>query len=140
METNKPMKIVLVRAPFIGTDTGAPIGLAYLQEALREYSVTVIDFNLDINKHFNISFEDFSRNFTLNKSHPAFAYGYSRLDQYCQQIMKLKPDIVGFSLSYSTVDFSTAMAKKLSKERSASRGLLKSLLTVRKSTCRAIEV
>jgi radical SAM superfamily enzyme YgiQ (UPF0313 family) len=89
METNKPMKIVLVRAPFIGTDTGAPIGLAYLQEALRD---------------------------TLNKSHPAFAYGYSRLDQYCQQIMKLKPDIVGFSLSYSTVDFSTAMAKKLKHE------------------------
>jgi radical SAM superfamily enzyme YgiQ (UPF0313 family) len=30
--------------------------------------------------------------------------------------MKLKPDIVGFSLSYSTVDFSTAMAKKLKHE------------------------
>ena len=116
MGHNRPMRIVLVRAPFINTDTGAPIGLAYLQGALQNHSVTVIDFNLDINNHIGITYADFSRNFTLNENHPALTYGYSRLDDYCEKIMKSKPDVVGFYLSYSTVDFSIAMAKKLKRE------------------------
>jgi radical SAM superfamily enzyme YgiQ (UPF0313 family) len=109
------MKIILVRSPFIDIMTGMPIGLAYLQHVLKDagHEVSIIDFSISVNQHFNFSSKQFNRNFELNKDHPAYDYAYRQIDSYCQEISKRNPDVVGFHLSYSTVDFACKMAEKL---------------------------
>lgn len=110
------MKILLVRTPFINIKSGPPIGLAYLSDVLKkaDHDVNVIDLNVDINRKFpNIG--KYTRDFTLLESHPAINGAYGLLDDYCREILTLSPDIVGFSLSYPTVEYGVAMARELSK-------------------------
>jgi radical SAM superfamily enzyme YgiQ (UPF0313 family) len=108
------MKIILIRPPFIEIQTGAPIGLAFMQNVLKEkHSVKMIDFSFDVSAKVKFTCGQFTRNFTLKKSHPAYAYAYRQLNHYCKVVADLEPDIVGFHLAYSTTDFALAMAKKL---------------------------
>jgi len=107
------MNIVLIRPPFIEVQTGAPIGLAYMQDVLKKkHSVRIIDFSFDVSAAAKFTCGQFTRNFTLKPNHPAHAYAYANLDRYCTSVANLKPDIVGFHLAYSTTDFALAMAKK----------------------------
>jgi radical SAM superfamily enzyme YgiQ (UPF0313 family) len=109
------MKIFLVRAPFIEIQTGAPIGLAFIQNTLKRlgHLVRVIDFSFDVSAKHKFTCGQFTRNFTIKNSHPAHKYAYTQLNRYCNGILKQKPNAVGFHLAYSTTDFSLAMAKRL---------------------------
>lgn len=51
----------------------------------------------------------------MPETHPAVNKTYERIEEYCDKILRLKPDIVGFSLSYPTVKYGVEMAKRLSK-------------------------
>lgn len=110
------MRILLVRPPFVCIKNGPPLGLAYLSKAIKDkgYEVKVIDINIDINRKYS-NVGDYTRDFILPDTHPAVTEAYHCLDDYCQDILSFSPDIVGFSLSYPTIDFGIAMAKKIAK-------------------------
>jgi len=111
------MHVVLVRPPFVDIDNGPPIGLAYLSGALKEagHSVTIRDFNVGLHQEF-LNYSEYTRDFTLSQEHPVYAYAYAKLDSYCDEILALDPDVVGFSLSYPTAEFGFSMAKRLQNE------------------------
>ncbi len=110
------MRILLVRPPFIDIKNGPPIGLAYISKVLKDagHEVSVFDINIDINKKF-AELGPYTRDYILPESHPALAYAYNKLDDYCEQIRSCSPAIVGFSLSYPTVKFGIAAAEKLAE-------------------------
>lgn len=108
------MKITLVRPPFISLNNGPPIGLAYIAGTLKNagHDANVVDLNLVLSAEHPFK-STFSRDFTVPKSRVT-DYAYANLRRYCDQVLDQKPDIVGFSLSYSTVAYGIEMAKYLS--------------------------
>lgn len=110
------MKITLVRPPFVDIKFGPPIGLAYLNKALKDkgHEVSIIDMNIEINKRF-WHIGAYNRDFVLPDNHPAVKYAYKNIERYCNDILNQKPEIVGFNLSYPTAKYGLEMAKRLSK-------------------------
>ncbi len=108
------MKIILIRPPFVGLETGPPIGLAYIQNELKcaGHDVSVRDLNLLVD---NIRDADIDRDFKISETNPAVRSAYDRLDEFCADILAQEPDVVGFSLAHNTVDYGIAMAKRLSR-------------------------
>ena len=108
------MKIVLIRPPFMALHTGTPIGLAYIQAVLKKegHKVLVWDMNLELER---VREENINRDFVIPDTHPAVNKAYERIEEYCDDILKLKPDMVGFSIGHSTVKYGLEMAKRLSK-------------------------
>ncbi len=93
---------------------GSPIGLAYIQAALKKegHEVVVRDMNLEIEE---IKELELNRDFILPEHHPIINKAYERIEEYCENILDLKPDLVGFSLSHSTTRYGLEIAKRLSK-------------------------
>jgi radical SAM superfamily enzyme YgiQ (UPF0313 family) len=110
--------IILVRAPFTEKESGLPLGLAYVQGELKRagHTVKTFDISLDVHRVAPFTCGDFDRNFVLPTGHKAHSFANSRLNDYCQHIIGMKPDIVGFSLAYSTTTFALKMARVLKKE------------------------
>ena len=93
-----------------------PLGLLYLCEKLKSagHDPTVYDINVELEKSVPGSWE-FDRNFEIKTKCPVVKYAYSHIDDYCETILSMNPDVVGFNLMYSTVKFGAALAKQLSK-------------------------
>jgi len=110
------MNIVLIRPPFMGLGSGPPIGLAYIQDILKKdgHNVLTWDINLELNEFAGL--EDYNRDFLISENNLAVKHAYRKIDKYCSEILDLKPDIVGFSLSYSTQKYGIEMAKRLSNK------------------------
>ncbi|MCP4594301.1 MAG: B12-binding domain-containing radical SAM protein [bacterium] len=106
------MRVTLVRPPFVGHRGGPPIGLAYLCATLEKqgHQVTIEDLSRDISAKFGAAY---TRDYVLPDGHRARPYAYKRLDRYCKRVLAGRPDIVGFNLSYPTVDYGLAMAERL---------------------------
>jgi len=107
------MRIVLVRPPFVSLSDGPPIGLAYISKVYKDHghAVKVIDLNLKLRGKIK-----YSRNFIISSKSPIYISAYNNLNIFCNEILEYKPDVIGFSLSYSTIDFGLKMASILSKE------------------------
>jgi radical SAM superfamily enzyme YgiQ (UPF0313 family) len=111
------MKIVLVRPPFMDPRAGAPIGLAYLSRVLKDegHDVAIYDININIKRNTSSLMDDYNRDFVLPDDHPSVEYAYNKIEDYCDAILAREPDIVGFHLSYPTVDFGNEMARRISR-------------------------
>ena len=106
-------RIVLIRPPFMALGFGPPIGLAYLQHTLKAQGHTVLIWDINQELHGLSGSQDYNRDFVLPKTHPVIAQAYERIDAFCADILRLKPDIAGFSLSYPTIEYGLEMAKRL---------------------------
>lgn len=108
------MHVVLVRPPFISATTGPPTGLAYLAAVLRRagHQCTLLDLNLLVDeRRFDIT--EYTRDFVLPAGHPACVWAMGALPSFCEQVLALRPDVVGFTLSYPTWALGVAMAERL---------------------------
>lgn len=106
------MKVVLVRPPFVRWQDGPPIGLAFLKDFLQRHGheVRVIDFSLRVARACGC---EYTRDFLLPDNHPARPFVAERLDAYCDEILAERPDVVGFSLMYCSLEIGLEMARKL---------------------------
>ncbi len=110
------MKIVLIRAPFINTRSGPPVGLAYLSTELKNagHEIHIIDFNVELNKKYPDSIA-YNRDFEIDSHNDVYHFAYGEMDNYCTRILDMNPDLVGFHLSYPTFRYSKEMALRLCK-------------------------
>lgn len=110
---SRPLRVLLIRPPFISLRSGPPIGLAYIQDTLKRagHEVFVWDVNLDLQNTFQS--RDYNRDFVLPADHPEVPRTYERIDELCDKAMSYKPDVIGFTLSYPTDQFGKAMAERL---------------------------
>lgn len=111
------MKIVLVRPPFIDIKYGPPIGLAFLSQVLKDegHEVTIFDINLEIKQKVPQEMRPLNLDNVLSPSHPAYRFAYDRFDTYCQYVLDQGPDLVGFHLTYSSMEYGSRMAAQISK-------------------------
>lgn len=108
------MRVTLVRPPFMGTRFGPPTGLAYLSASLQEagHRVEVLDLNTLIDERL-YDLSDYTRDFVLRPGHPALAHAQARLPEFGERILATRPEAVGFSLSYPTLEMGLALASRL---------------------------
>lgn len=110
------MRFVLIRPPFVDLSYGPPIGLAHIQGVLREagHNCVVFDINLDLAEKYNW-LGTYDRDFVISPDEPVHAYAWGRIDDYCEVVRRLEPDVVGFHLTYPTREYGVAMAERLSE-------------------------
>ena len=111
------MKILLIRPPFVDPRFGPPIGLAFISSVLKEqgYDVSIYDINLELKKNVPDRMDVYNRDFILPTCHPAVVHANEKIEEYCDIILSSQPDVVGFYLSYPTIEFGNELAKRISR-------------------------